>query len=186
MADQQRIGAAQVLVTIDDLAVLLGLHNGYRIEAVRLIPEQYRPGVMVAIVGPGLPTHYTGNALQAIDLGRFRQFVETYEPPVQLHSAVPRGTAHALDVCPRRCGGLLRLRTEGLRCDKCGADENGLGFAPIDRYTPARPIVQASDPERWPAFPGEELHRQNLIPDAPAESRGDPGDEDIHTGGPRL
>lgn len=182
MADQ-RIGAAHVLVTLDDLAALLGLPKDYRIEAVRLIPEEYRPGVMVAVVGPGLPTHYTINALQAIELSRFRLLVDTYEPPEAPTPVVPRGTAQALDVCPRRCGGLLRLRPEGLRCDKCGGDENGLGRAelPAAPYTPARTPIGGSDPAKWPAFPGQNLDYRGIA-DTPAETR---GEDEIHTGGPR-
>lgn len=47
-------------------------------------------------------------------------------------------------------------------------------------YTPAKPVVAPSDDARWPKFPGQDL---NYI--GTPVSGSDPGDEDVHTGGPR-
>ncbi len=49
-----------------------------------------------------------------------------------------------------------------------------------DGYALTRPAVAPSDPKSWPKFPGEGLDYTGATLE-----RGDPGDEDIHTGGPR-
>ena len=48
---------------------------------------------------------------------------------------------------------------------------------PSPTYTPAKPVVAESNPDKWPKFPGQVLNY-----------RGEPdpfSDENIHTGGPR-
>ena len=66
-------------------------------------------------------------------------------------------------------------------------------------FVPAKPVAVASDPDKWPQFPGQDLdytglHARRLEEERKAryeaqqanQAGGDPGDEDIHTGGPRL
>lgn len=183
-----------MVITLDDLATLLHIPEGHAIEGVRLLPSDHRPGLAVTIKGAGLRPHFAVNPLPTIDLAAYWAIVDqdVHWPPDPLETAtrtVPRGTerippneAKPLDVCLRRCGGLLRLRTGGLRCDKCGADAWG-NLA----YSSA---VVATDPAKWPAFPGEALDYRGA-PDVPAESRSGTESEDgpvnldLHTGGPR-
>lgn len=153
-------GAARVLVTLDELADLLELPDGHRLEAVEELPDGYRLGLALTIVsareGTALPVHNLLEPLYQVNLATYRNWnSQQGARPLTMRSTLteiehPAGTV-ALHP-------LLRERPpEAIPAE----------------YQPARaPLVPARTVRR-PTFPGEDL-----------TYTGEP-EEDDHLGGPR-
>lgn len=128
------MNAIRTFVSFDELAKLLRVGDGRKIEAVSLAPVRWGLGIEVLVTGDNLP-----------------------EPTTNLGVHNSAGWAkRALE-------------------EWTGVKERRDGYAPI------KPMVTASDPANWPTFPGQGLNYRGE-PDVPGS---DPGDEDIHAGGPR-
>lgn len=137
-------------------------------------PDGARPGAVVLITGHDLYQQTApAEPSRIVNLRGYHDL------------AVPRGT-EAPPPPPPVPPGMTRPVTKsdppvynlavGLSIERQAGD---LARAPYDpapvSYQPARVPVHPSDPDNWPQFPGEGLNYRG----------GDPGDEDIHTGGPR-
>lgn len=163
--------AASVWLTLDDLAELLRVPEGHEVKAVAVVPEGHLPGIALTIVSkdpPLLPRVPFSAAAQVMELANYRRWVSDDEMIVRQTvlreievPRVPRGTDTVT-----------------------GARANRPGRRADEGYTPATaPVMQSftqAVAKEWPKFPGQDLP----ITGSPVQGA-DPGDEDIHTGGPR-
>ena len=173
-------GAARVFLTLDELAELLRLPEGHRLHAVDELPAGYCPGIALTIINddgarPHLGRYTATEPLRVMDLTSYRKWVgdtalvvrstlrAVEEPILPPH---PAETGCADDCIHPSHRHHERAYRPGRRADDPG-------------YAPARPPMAGSDPDRWPAFPGQHL------PITGEPVRGDPGDEDQHMEGPR-
>lgn len=149
-------------MTLDELAAMLELPKGHRLYAVDELPPGHCPGVALTIVAddesPYLHNYRASDPLVILDLATYRRKVASYHESQD--SRVTRQRLTNVEEPVRR---IIPRREEG--------------------YTPARtPVMQSITPDvakEWPRFPGEDLH----ITGEPVHR--EPGDEDIHFGGPR-
>lgn len=126
-------------------------------------PDGTRPGIILTVSGPGLfsTEHHPAGPIRLVRLRDYRELVEREEQKKPVRP-VPQGTESAPPPVPP---GMPRPVTKS---------DPPLQYGQPAPYLPARGPIAPSDPETWPKFPGEGL-----------AYIGDPGDEDIHTGGPR-
>lgn len=158
-------GAARVYVTLDELAAMLELPEGHRLYAVDELPAGHCPGLALTIASdddsPGhLPHYNASDPLMVMDLRHYRSW-----------SATPMVTRAALRpvAIPPEDHQAERHNRPGRRADEPRPSP----------YIPAKPPIAASPATAWPKFPGEDLNYRGEF------DRADPGDEDVHMGGPR-
>jgi hypothetical protein len=171
-------GAARVYLTLDELAEMLGLPEGHRLEAAEELPDGYRLGLALTIVSyasPILPKTNPAEPVMQMDLPTYRGWgtrrpAADYRP---VRTVLREVEEPAERMVPRRQSD-----------DHQNEPQHYTPVKPLADPTPVVAGAQGGDiqlvvppPEdkrQWPTFPGEQL---------PYTS--DPGDEDIHTGGPR-
>lgn len=156
-------GAARVYVTLDDITTMMDLPEGHYVLAVDDLPDGYIPGMALIIahgddVHPKLPTYNPTEPLLTMDLPSYRRWMR--DPHRIVRTALRPVETGCADDCthPSHQHHDVRAGRPGRRAD--------------DGYTPARSPANPADPATWLRVPGEPAHA-------------DPGDEDIHMGGPR-
>lgn len=175
-------GAARVFVTLDELALMLGLPAGHRLEAAEELPDGYRLGLALTIVShaaPNLPISDATDAVIRMDMVTYRKWgAGNFSPEHRPIRTVLREVEESADL---------------LRRDDHQHEQRLQNRANTAHYTPVKPpvdptpvvaaaqggdiqlVVPPPDDRVWPSFPGERLPYTGE----------DPGDEDIHVGGPR-
>lgn len=146
----------RVYLTRDDLIDILALPKGHVLEAVETIGGDRRPGVLITVSGECLPAPGHG-------MGQLEGHV--LAPLVTVRRKEYQALIQQSKQAPK----------PPVRLVPRGTDAPPEPPLPPPVPPGIKPPVTASDPDNWPKFPGEGLpYTQN-----------DPGDEDIHTGGPR-
>lgn len=164
-------------MTLDELTALLRLPEGHSLHAVDELPPGYCPGLALTIVsdddarGP-LPAYKATEALFTVDLDGYRRLVSnngvvksrlrSVEEPGRL---VPRHDDHQTEIpAPYEYAPPVKTPVSPHPVTHGQGGDIKLTIPPPDT-------------REWPKFPGEGLDYRGL--------GDDPGDEDIHTGGPR-
>lgn len=179
-------GAARVYVTLDELAELLQLPAGHRLEAAEELPDGYRLGLALTIVSnaaPNLPLSVATETIILMDMETYRRWGT---------GGIPADKYRPVRTVLRE----VEEPAERMRRDDHQHEQRlqqRLTAANAPNYTPAKPpvdpipvrasaqggdiqlVVPPHEDPVWPRFPGEAL----------PYTGSDPGDEDGHTGGPR-